>query len=52
MIYGPAVAAGQPTSPAAPNWGALLALLVASVILLGLATVVFKRLEPNFAKVL
>ena len=52
VIYGPAVAAGQPTSPAAPNWGALMALLVASVILLGLTTIVFKRLEPNFAKVL
>ena len=32
--------------------GALMALLVASVILLGLTTIVFKRLEPNFAKVL
>jgi ABC-type polysaccharide/polyol phosphate export permease len=30
----------------------LFVLLVASVILLAIATVVFKRLEPNFAKVI
>jgi ABC-type polysaccharide/polyol phosphate export permease len=35
-----------------PDWGSLGALLVASLILLALATVLFKRVEPAFAKVL
>ncbi len=35
-----------------PDWGSLLALLVASLILLALATLLFKRAEPSFAKVL
>jgi len=35
-----------------PDWGALAALLVASLILLMLATLLFKRAEPAFAKVL
>ena len=35
-----------------PDWGALAALFVASLVLLGVTTVVFKRLEPSFAKVL
>ena len=35
-----------------PDWGALGALLVASLILLTLSTLVFKRAEPAFAKVL
>jgi hypothetical protein len=30
----------------------LLALLVASLVLVAVATVIFKRLEPSFAKVL
>ena len=38
--------------PGFPNWGALAFLGVMSVVLLGLTTVIFKRLEPNFAKVL
>jgi ABC-type polysaccharide/polyol phosphate export permease len=38
--------------PTFPDWGALAALTVASTIFLALATVMFKRLEPNFAKVL
>lgn len=38
--------------PTFPDWGALVALTVASTIFLALATVMFKRLEPNFAKVL
>ena len=38
--------------PGAPNVVALAALAVGSVVFLALATVVFKRLEPNFAKVL
>jgi len=37
--------------PGLPDFGALAALLVASIILLGFTTFVFKRLEPNFAKV-
>ncbi len=36
----------------APDWSGLGALLIASVVLLGLATVMFKRVEPAFAKVL
>lgn len=35
-----------------PDWTALLALLVASLILLALTTLLFKRVEPSFAKVL
>ncbi len=35
-----------------PDFGALGALLVTSFVLLALATVLFKRLEPSFAKVL
>ncbi len=35
-----------------PEWGALGALLLASFLLLAVTTVVFKRLEPSFAKVL
>ena len=48
-----AVIYGTPDGgPALPNWSALAGLLVASVILVGLTTVLFKRLEPSFAKVL
>ena len=48
-----AVIYGTPEgAPLLPNWGALLALLVASIILVALTTVLFKRLEPSFAKVL
>ena len=35
-----------------PDWAGLGALLVASLILLALATLLFKRTEPAFAKVL
>ena len=38
--------------PASPISRSLVALLVASLILLALTTIVFKRLEPNFAKVI
>src|SRR4051794_35078540 len=37
--------------PGLPDFASLLALLVASIILVAVATVTFKRLEPNFAKV-
>lgn len=44
---------GTPTgAPGLPNWGSLVALLIASVLFLATSLVVFKRLEPNFAKVL
>ena len=38
--------------PVAPNLASLLVLLVASIVLVGLAAIFFKRLEPDFAKVL
>jgi lipopolysaccharide transport system permease protein len=40
------------SGPTTPDWGSLAALTVASVFFLAVATVAFKRLEPNFAKVL
>jgi len=36
----------------APDWGALLIVLLASIVLLFLCILLFKRLEPSFAKVL
>jgi ABC-type polysaccharide/polyol phosphate export permease len=48
-----AVIYGSPEGgPLHPEWGALAALLIASLVLLSLTTVLFKRLEPSFAKVL
>ena len=38
--------------PTMPDWGSLVALAGVSMLLLAGAIVVFKRLEPNFAKVL
>jgi hypothetical protein len=38
--------------PTAPDWLSLALLALASTFFLAIATVVFKRLEPNFAKVL
>jgi ABC-type polysaccharide/polyol phosphate export permease len=35
-----------------PDWAALIRVLIASIVFLGLTTIVFKRLEPAFAKVL
>jgi homopolymeric O-antigen transport system permease protein len=49
VIYGTDV---PQTPPAPPDWAALGGLLLASCILLALTTIVFKRLEPSFAKVL
>jgi homopolymeric O-antigen transport system permease protein len=51
VIYGSATAPFAPPS-GPPNMVALAVLLVASTILLALSTIVFKRLEPNFAKVI
>ena len=48
-----AVIYGTPQGgPALPQWGALAALLLASFVLVSLTTVLFKRLEPSFAKVI
>ena len=48
-----AVIYGTPTGPPGPpNFASLATLFVASVGLLALTTIVFKRLEPNFAKVI
>jgi len=48
-----AVIYGQPDGvPHAPDWLALIALLAASVVLTAIGAIVFKRLEPTFAKVL
>jgi hypothetical protein len=47
VIYGTTT-----SGPVPPNWASLAALLVGSIVFLGVTTVIFKRLEPNFAKVL
>jgi lipopolysaccharide transport system permease protein len=48
-----AVIYGTPEgSPTFPDWGGLLALSVASCVLIALTSIFFKRLEPQFAKVL
>ncbi len=48
VIYG--TTTSPPSGP--PNMASLVALFVGSLILLALTTIVFKRLEPNFAKVI
>jgi ABC-type polysaccharide/polyol phosphate export permease len=35
-----------------PDWGGLLALTLGSLVLIALTAIFFKRLEPQFAKVL
>ena len=48
-----AVIYGQPEGPPhAPDWLPLFALLGASIVLLAIGAIVFKRLEPTYAKVL
>jgi ABC-type polysaccharide/polyol phosphate export permease len=49
-----AVIYGTPETPpnGPPNLGSLAILLVASFLFLALTTIVFKRLEPNFAKII
>jgi ABC-type polysaccharide/polyol phosphate export permease len=49
VIYGSAT---PEAPPGLPDFGSLAALLVASLIFLALTTIAFKRLEPNFAKVI
>ena len=50
-IYG-TITGTVSSPPTAPNLVSLAVLLVASVVLLAVTTVIFKRLEPNFAKVI
>ena len=50
VIYGTPMPGGKPSGP--PNMELLAILLVASLVFLALSTMVFKRLEPNFAKVI
>jgi ABC-type polysaccharide/polyol phosphate export permease len=52
IIYGSIDRSGVSSPPTMPDWSSLAVLLVVSVGLFGVAIVVFKRLEPNFAKVL
>jgi homopolymeric O-antigen transport system permease protein len=48
-----AIIYGKPdASPHAPDLSSLLNLLIASLVLLAIGTIVFKRLEPQYAKVL
>jgi lipopolysaccharide transport system permease protein len=47
VIYGNAVG-----GPIAPDGAALAGLLLTSIVLIALAAIFFKRVEPNFAKVL
>jgi lipopolysaccharide transport system permease protein len=48
-----AVIYGTPEGlPAMPDWGGLLALTVGSLLFMALTAIFFKRLEPQFAKVL
>jgi hypothetical protein len=47
VIYGDPL-----TGPHLPDFGALAALAVASLVLIAIGSVVFKRLEPMYAKVL
>ena len=47
VIYGT-----ETSLPGMPDWGSLAFLTVGSILFLGVTTVIFKRLEPNFAKVL
>ena len=50
VIYGSEVDGGSP--PGFPDWGALGLLAIGSLIFLAIAAIIFKRLEPNFAKIL
>ncbi|MDP2350545.1 MAG: ABC transporter permease [Chloroflexota bacterium] len=52
VIYGTETPSGGSLPPAAPDWASLGVLLVVSLVLLFVATIFFKRIEPTFAKVL
>jgi ABC-type polysaccharide/polyol phosphate export permease len=48
-----AVIYGTPTGgPLLPDWSALATLALVSLLLLAISVAVFKRLEPQFAKIL
>jgi ABC-2 type transport system permease protein len=52
VIYGTETTDGIALPPSQPDWTALGILLGVSVVLLVLATIFFKRIEPTFAKIL
>ncbi len=52
VIYGSTIKPDYAIPSGPPNLTSLAVLLVASTILLALTTNIFKRLEPNFAKVI
>ena len=52
VIYGIQTPDGGSLPPTTPDWAALCVLFLVSVVLLVVATVFFKRIEPTFAKVL
>jgi ABC-type polysaccharide/polyol phosphate export permease len=52
VVYGSIDKNGVSSPPQMPDWASLGALLVVSFLLVAVGIVVFKRLEPNFAKVL
>jgi ABC-type polysaccharide/polyol phosphate export permease len=52
VIYGAETTGGGSLPPSTPDWAALGVLLAASIVLVLLATIFFKRIEPTFAKVL
>ena len=52
VIYGTETPNGGSTPPGAPDWATLGQLLLVSLVLVLLATIFFKWIEPAFAKVL
>jgi lipopolysaccharide transport system permease protein len=52
VIYGTETPGGGSLPPSAPDWAALGAWFIASLVLVFFATIFFKRIEPTFAKVL
>jgi lipopolysaccharide transport system permease protein len=52
VIYGTEPPGGGSLPPSAPDWAALGAWFIASLVLVFFATIFFKRIEPTFAKVL
>jgi ABC-type polysaccharide/polyol phosphate export permease len=52
VIYGAETIGGGSLPPLPPDWGSLAGLMLESLVLLAIAIVFFKRLEPVFAKVL
>lgn len=52
VIYGTETTNGGSLPPTTPDWTSLGLLLVASLVIVVVATIFFKRIEPTFAKVL